>query len=44
MKKTILKVVAKTAEKAAKNAAASQSWWGVYEVKVPLCLQQKKQK
>ena len=44
MKKQLLSSVAKTAQHAAKNAAASQSWWGSYEVKVPAKLQVKKQK
>lgn len=42
MKKQMLKLVAKTAEKAAKNTASSQSWWASYEVKVPAKLQNKK--
>lgn len=41
MKKQLLTLVAKTAEKAALSTSRSQSWWGIYEVKVPTKLQKR---
>lgn len=44
MKKTILKAVAKTAEKAVKEACGSKSAIYYYEPEMPACLKAKKNK
>ncbi|MBQ1275207.1 MAG: cyclic lactone autoinducer peptide [Cellulosilyticum sp.] len=44
MKKTILKAVAKSAEKAVKEACGSKSIYLYYEPEMPACLKAKKTK
>lgn len=42
MKKTLLKGIAKVAEKAVKEASGSKSTFYYYEVEMPKCLKEKK--
>ncbi len=44
MKKTLLKGIAKAAEKAVKEASGSKSFYIYYEVEMPKCLKDKKLK
>ena len=43
MKKTVLKGIAKVAEKAVKESCGSKSLFLLYEVEMPKCLKEKKQ-